>query len=122
MLESVKYQSNNIPEDFAVRYLGGELYEIVSNENVVSSNTTSVDGHEQTIYHSDMVILREKIRNRSEAIVAFIRIKYSSNDETALINRGIADKFDLEYVSYRNYVDWCKEQASVYFGSMQSLG
>lgn len=118
MLEKIKYQSNLIPDDFTVKNLGGSVYEIVSNSNVIETNTVDSDNQIQTIYHSDMVIYRVEVKDRADAIVALIRIKYSSNGEYALINKGILDKDDTEYVAYREYVSLCKEKAKIYFAEI----
>jgi hypothetical protein len=115
MKETVKYQSNIIPEVLAVRKLGKDLYEIVSNENIETVNKIDENGLNQTVFASDMSIVRQEIKNRSEMIAALIRIKYTSDDEYALINKGISDKDNAEYVAYRQYVSLCKEQSLVYF-------
>jgi hypothetical protein len=67
------------------------------------------------MYQCDKVILQKHIKTRDEAIIAFIRLKYSQDDEFALTNKGIANNQDAEYIEYRNYVNWCKEQTNVYF-------
>jgi hypothetical protein len=59
--------------------------------------------------------MQRKITSRDEAIVAFVRLKYSQDDEFALTNKGIANNQDAEYLAYREYVNWCKEQVGVYF-------
>lgn len=113
MLEKSYCESNIVPSDLEVKNLGGNLYEIIKNDNV-----TTFEKEDGTFYNCDKTILRATIQSRDEAIVAFIRLKYSQNDEFALTNKGIADNQDAEYVAYREYVSWCKEQAAVYFGDI----
>lgn len=110
LLEKSYCESNIVPNDLEVKHLGGGLYEIVKNDNV---ETFERDG--ETLYNCDKVILRASINSRDDAIVAFVRLKYTQNDEFALTNKGIANSQDAEYLAYREYVNWCKEQASVYF-------
>jgi tRNA splicing endonuclease len=114
LLEKSYSESNITPMDLEVKHLGGNLYEITKNENVETVEK-SQEGITETFYNCDKTILRSRITSRDEAIVAFIRLKYSQNDEFALTNKGIANSQDTEYLVYRDYVAWCKEQASVYF-------
>jgi len=114
LLEKSYCESNIVPEDLIVNKLGGNLVEITKNDNVVPF-AKEHEGQEETFYKCDKVILRQNISNKNDAIVAFIRLKYSQDDEFSLINKGVQDSTDLEYMAYREYVAWCKEQASVYF-------
>lgn len=114
LLEKSYCESNIIPNDLEVKYLGGDLYEIIKNDNILTEER-NFDGKVETFYKCDKVIMQRKITSRDEAIVAFIRLKYSQDDEFSLTNKGVQDNADLEYVAYREYVSWCKEQASVYF-------
>lgn len=43
-----------------------------------------------------------------------IKQKYSDSEEFALINKGIINNQDEEYVTYRAYVEQCKEEARVF--------
>ena len=104
-------QSNNIPNDFEVKHLGGTLYELIENRNVVEVKTVE----DETNYQSNLTIIRTNISNREEAVIAFIRLRYTQDDEFSLINKGILDNTNSRYLEYRNYVDWCKEQSYVYF-------
>jgi hypothetical protein len=116
-LEKNHLESNAIPNDLEVINLGGGLYEITKNDNVNSFTRETEEGPE-TLYSADMVRLTTEAKSKSDMIVAFIRLKYSQNDEFALTNKGIADGNNAEYVAYREYVSWCKEQAAVYFGDI----
>jgi len=44
-------------------------------------------------------------------VIELIRQKYSVNDEYAVLNKGIADATDSDYVAYRAYVAECKAKA-----------
>lgn len=114
LLERSKSESNIAPNDLEIKHLGGSLYEIIKNDNITSFEKDH-EGQVETMYQCDKVILRKVIKSREEAIIAFIRLKYSQDDEFALTNKGIADNQDTEYIAYREYVAWSKEQAGVYF-------
>jgi hypothetical protein len=114
LLERSKSETMVVPDDLEIRNLGKDVYEIVKNDNITSYQK-DFDGEMATVYEMDKVIIRAKIKTRSEAIVAFIRARYTQDDEYAVINKGIADKQDPEYIAYRDYVSECKEYAGVYF-------
>lgn len=114
LLEKSYCESNMIPNDLEVKRLGGSLYEIIRNENILIEER-NFDGKVETFYNCNKTILQKNIKSREEAIIAFIRLKYSQDDEFALTNKGIADSQDIEYITYREYVTWCKEQVKVYF-------
>jgi hypothetical protein len=114
LLEKSYCESNIIPNDLEVIKLGGNYYEIVKNDNITAFEKEH-DGQTETMYQCDKVILQKHIKTRDEAIIAFIRLKYSQDDEFALTNKGIANNQDPEYLTYREYVTWCKEQVVVYF-------
>ncbi len=114
LLEKSYCESNIIPNDLEVKHFGGNLYEITKNDNVLTEER-NFEGKIETFYKCDKVIMQRKITSRDEAIVAFVRLKYSQDDEFALTNKGIANNQDPEYLSYREYVAWCKEQVGVYF-------
>ena len=114
LLERSKSESNIAPNDLEVKKLGGNYYEIIKNDNFITFEKDH-EGQVETMYQCDKVILQKHIKTREEAIISFIRLKYTQDDEFALTNKGIANNQDAEYVEYRNYVDWCKEQVDVYF-------
>jgi len=118
MIEKSISESTVSPNDLAVRDLGDQVYEIVKNENIESFTRDAEDGSQEAMYRCDKTILRREIKTREDAIVAFIRLRYTINDEYALTNKGIEDSANPEYVAYREYVAWCKEQAGVYFGEL----
>jgi len=106
-----------MPKDLEVKHLGGSLYEISQNENVTSA-TKNIDGKIETFYTYDKTILTVRIKTRGEGVVAFIRLKYTQDEEFALVNKGISDLQNSDYLSYRSYVEKCKLQAATYFGAL----
>ena len=56
-----------------------------------------------------------RVETYGELIAGIIHFKYNTDDETALINKGIADNEHPEYVAYREFVEAVKEQARNYF-------
>ena len=61
--------------------------------------------------HWEIVAVPTVVDNRTyeQKLVAKIREKYSVDDEIALLNKGVADASNAEYVAYRAYVAQCKE-------------
>ncbi|MCK9168899.1 MAG: hypothetical protein M0P01_00625 [Treponema sp.] len=55
--------------------------------------------------------LAEVQQQYKACVVALIRQKYSLNDEYDVLNKGIADASDADYVAYRAYVAECKNKA-----------
>jgi hypothetical protein len=52
-----------------------------------------------------------------DMIVALIRLRYTQDAEFAVINKGIANAQDEEYLAYRLYVELCKEQSNTYYSN-----
>jgi len=52
-----------------------------------------------------------KLNEYNQLVVEKIRLKYTQNDEFALIADGIADSTNAAYVAYRAYVAQCKVEA-----------
>jgi hypothetical protein len=109
-IKKMQAEMDGFPNEVQVQKLGNTLYEIIQNRNVIKDETS-----EHIIYRAETVIQTVNITTRSEAIVAFIRMKYSQDDEFALINKGILSNQNQEYVEYLEYVALCKERVSVYF-------
>jgi hypothetical protein len=53
----------------------------------------------------------DKQQQYKTRVVELIRQKYSVNDEYGVLNKGIADASDADYVAYRAYVAECKAKA-----------
>ncbi len=113
-IRKIKQESTQVPDDTAVRYLSGTLYELIGNQNVVAKQKV-LDGEEVTVYESELTHITTSITRRDEMISALIRLRYTQDAEFALINKGIADSTNTEYVAYRDYVETCKTQANTYW-------
>ncbi|NCD07279.1 MAG: hypothetical protein EOL97_14295 [Spirochaetia bacterium] len=114
VIKKFKQESTQVPDDNSVRYLSGTIYELIGNENILEKLKT-VDGDEVTVYESNMTHITASISKREDMIVALIRLRYNLDDEFALINKGIEDSQNQDYMNYRSYVGLCKEQALIYF-------
>ena len=110
----IKNQSTLSPQEMQVIHLSGNLYEFIGHENIVPT-TIKRDGKQVTVYNSDMTHLTERINSRDEMISALIRLRYTQDAEFALINKGILNPLNEEYVTYREFVTLCKSQANVYW-------
>jgi len=115
-IRKIKQESTQVPDDTAIRHLSGTIYELIGNENVTPKQKV-LDGEEVTVYESDLTHITTSITRRDEMISALIRLRYTQDAEFALINKGIQNPLNEEYVSYRNYVELCKEQSNTYYGN-----
>ena len=93
----MKTQSTVRPEQFTINDLGKKK-EIKLCENIVE--IVNEDG--ETLYEYDMEL--QTISKDTNLIGALIHLKYSYDDELALLNKGLLDSQDIEYVAYRDYV------------------
>jgi len=103
----MKNETTIQPIRLSYRKLSGNVYEVELNENIVPSEQTNEDITE-TIYTSDRYSNIITVNSNDDIIVGLIRLKYSINDEYALLNKGIANNQDVEYIAYRDYVTECK--------------
>ena len=110
----IKNESTQVPDDTAIRHLSGTIYEIIGNENVTPKLKIQ-DGEEVTVYESELTHITTSITHRHEMVSALIRLRYTQDAEFAVINKGIADSLDSDYVAYREFVNLCKEQSVLYF-------
>ena len=110
----IKNQATSSPQEMQVRHLSGNLYEFIGHTNI-TQETIMRDDEQVTVYNSDMVHITTHINSRDEMIAALIRLRYTQDAEFALINKGIADSTNTEYIAYRNYVTICKAQADIYY-------
>ena len=108
-----KTLSNVAPDDLYVKKIGNK-YEIMRAKNIDTIISETEDGPEE-LYQYDLIIRHASIFSRDHAVGVFVELEYSKDDEMSMINKGIAEKSDLDYIEYREYVEWCKEQADVYF-------
>ena len=113
-IRKIKNESTQVPDDTAIRHLSGTIYEFIGNINVIPKLKTQNE-EEVTVYESDMTHITTSITSRDDMIVTLIRLRYTQDAEFAVINKGITNNLDSNYVAYRSYVDMCKEQSYVYF-------
>lgn len=113
-IRKIKQESTQVPDDTAIRHLSGTIYELIGNENVTPKQKT-MEGEEVTVYESDLTHITTSISRKDEMISALIRLRYTQDAEFALINKGITNSEDAEYIAYRAYVQLCKEQANTYY-------
>lgn len=76
------------------------------NENTVENVTV----FEHDLYTSAVIA-----GSYAEFIAEVIHVRYSADDETALVNKGIEDKTNPEYVEYRKFAEAVKVEARKYF-------
>ena len=81
----------------------GDKVELVLHENI---EEVTKDG--EVSFDSDMSF-GVAANNRDEIIAGFIHLKYSVDKEMALINKGIADNENQEYLAYREFVNEVKD-------------
>jgi len=113
-IRKTKQESTQVPDDTAIRHLSGTIYELIGNENVTPKQKV-MDGEEVTVYESELTHITTSITRRDEMISALIRLRYTQDAEFALINKGILNPLNEEYVTYREFVTLCKSQANVYW-------
>ena len=114
IIYKIKSEATSLPQEIQVRKLSGNLYEFIGNHNIIPIQIER-DDETVTVYTSDLVHITSKVETRDDMIVALIRLRYTQDAEFAVINKGIANSQNAEYLVYRDYVNWCKEQASVHF-------
>ena len=113
-VNKIKNQSTSSPQEIQVRKLSGNLYEFIGHTNITQEVINRED-EQVAVYNSDMTHLTVRINSRDEMISALIRLRYTQDAEFALINKGIANSTNTEYVAYRAYVETCKTQANTYW-------
>jgi len=113
-IRKIKQESTQVTDDIAIRHLSGTIYELIGNENVTPKQKV-LDGEEVTVYESELTHITTSITRRDEMISALIRLRYTQDDEFALINKGIQNSEDVEYKAYRSYAALCKTQSNVYW-------
>jgi len=71
-------------------------------------NHEQVEREETTIHTADFVEVDELIRDN--VIVALIRLRYSINDEAAILRKKLSGEDLQEFEEYNGYVNWCKHE------------
>ncbi len=113
--------SGTQPERFKITPLGNGRFDVQISENIEETTVTrrqhgENEGNKETLaYKHDLYMAVVKADDYGSLIAGIIHIKHSLDDESALINKGIADKENAEYKEYREFVSAVKEQAAQYF-------
>lgn len=97
----MRASSTTAPAKFWFNVIGDKV-ELFLHENIVE-----VTKEEETHYESDMYF-GVADNNRDAIIAGFVRLKYSIDKEFALLNKGIANPTNVDYISYRDYVQEVK--------------
>lgn len=113
--------SRTSPERFEIEPLSEGVFDVRISENIKevtrqrrkrgADNATE----ERTEYEHDLYTAVVRAKDYGSFIAGIVHMKYSSDDETALINKGIADSTNAEYVAYREFVSAIKVEAAKYF-------
>jgi hypothetical protein len=99
----MKTQSTIRPNKFKINDLG-RFKEVILCENIIE--TQNEEGG--TLYEYDMSMITTQSQTRDDLIADFVHLKYTHDQEIALLNKGLQDVNDVEYIAYRNYVSECK--------------
>jgi hypothetical protein len=116
IIYKIKSEATSLPQEIQVRKLSGNLYEFIGNHNITPKLKIQ-DGEEVTVYESELTHITASITHRHEMVSALIRLRYTQDAEFAVINKGIANTQDEEYLAYRSYVELCKEQSNTYYSN-----
>ena len=95
--EQIKGYVNNYCKDFNCHY----------TNLVIDIDTVSFTTYSKITYES--------------LVNKLVKEKYSDSEEFALINKGIADNNNDEYIEYRNFVANCKKIAREFIEERQTL-
>ncbi len=107
------------PERFKITPLGHGRFDVRISENITeeTAERKTRDGEttEITQYRHNLYTAVVKADDYGSLIAGIIHLKYSLDDESALINKGIADAENAEYTAYREFVGAVKVEAAKYF-------
>ena len=93
----MKTQSTIRPEQFTINDLGKNR-EVKLCYNI--EQTSNEEGDIIFVYDMELHTVSRDVNS----ISALVNLRYSPDDEIALLNKGITDSADTEYVAYRDYV------------------
>lgn len=107
------------PAQFNMSKLKSGEYVLTLTEDVTPITVYDNNG-ETTTTHTEYEYTEftsvSEIDGYESAVGALVQLKYSKDDEIALIHKGMDEKTNEEYVAYRNYTYNCKVYARKYFG------
>jgi hypothetical protein len=99
----MKTQSTVRPNKFKINDLG-RFKEVILCENIIETQNEEGD----TLYEYDMTMETTQSQTRDDLIADLIHLKYTYDQEIALLNKGLQDVNNIEYIAYRDYVNECK--------------
>ena len=115
-------RSSESPRLLDVVQLGGNRFDISVAENIHTITTpirtrgAAVNKTETTEqFEFDRYNAVIEADDYGTFIAGAIHVRYSADDEIALINKGIADAENEEYKAYRSFVADVKTEAAKYF-------
>lgn len=97
--------SNIRPQELKVQVYGNKI-EISTAWNIIEVD----EGFE--FEHKIKIVNKT---TREDLIAHLIHLRYNQDAEFSLVNKGIQNHLNGEYVSYRNYVELCKVKATEIF-------
>lgn len=103
----MKTQSTIKPNKFKINDLG-RFKEVILCENIIETQNEEGD----TLYEYDMTMATTQSQTRDDLIADFVHLKYTYDQELALLYKGLKDNNNAEYRSYRDYVEECKNAVS----------
>ncbi len=89
------------PNKFEIKKLGKKLYELTLNENVAEVLVENEEGVKKTQYQCDKYIGVGEFENKNQIKGAFVRLKYSIDEEFSFVYKDVENE---DYTNYRNYV------------------
>ena len=85
-----------------------ERLEILNNLDINEQIIQEEFGIDEHILYIDNISI-PSLQDIEQQVVSKIREQYDINAEFKMINLGIADSTNVEYITYRQYVEDCKE-------------
>lgn len=117
-----KHVMSETPQQkFEITLLSDGVFDIKISENIEETTEpqckrdTANEPENVKVYKHDLYTAVVRAKDYGSFIAGVLHIKYSSDDENALINKGIADKNNAEYKAYREFVEAIKAEAIKYF-------
>lgn len=113
--------SEALPPRFEITQLSDGVFDVKISENIIEGTVpqrkcdTVSETENIKAYKHDLYTAVVRAKDYGSFIAGVLHIKYSSDDENALINKGIADKNNSEYKAYREFVEAIKAEAIKYF-------
>lgn len=113
--------SGTSPKRFEIEPLSEGVFDVRINENIKKVTVPrrkrgTVDETEEIKrFQHDLYSAVVRAKDYGSFIAGIVHIKYNSDDEIALINKGIVDAENEEYKAYRAFVTDVKAEAAKYF-------